>query len=405
MSTFGVRITCTFSRHSLDDSEISVDLSDFAASLEARAEMWMATASSGTPVSVSAYRAALLNASSGECGIRCPVTIRCPTTGDGPMSFRLAILVAGLLAAFDLTNGAAQTEPVMGYVAAKNANPKRLEVFKQGLTDSGYVDGKNIRIEYREAVLDAEYHDVMTELVNRKVDIILAANVAATVAAAKATNAIPVVMLAVFDPVGVGVVKSLERPGTNVTGTTMYAPQLIGERVRILARIVPNLDKVAMVFNGNNANNAAQLELLRSEARKLGVEVQPLDIRKPEDVDAAFDKARAFGAKALVNAVDSFINSRRFALAAGAAKHRLPVVYTDVEYVLAGGLMALGPGHYEGYYGAAKYVDQILRGANPADLPIAGPTQFTMSANRTTLAKLGLSLPADLSARVDEWID
>jgi putative tryptophan/tyrosine transport system substrate-binding protein len=321
------------------------------------------------------------------------------------MSFRLAILVAGLLAAFDLTNGAAQTEPVMGYVAAKNANPKRLEVFKQGLTDSGYVDGKNIRIEYREAVLDAEYHDVMTELVNRKVDIILAANVAATVAAAKATNAIPVVMLAVFDPVGVGVVKSLERPGTNVTGTTMYAPQLIGERVRILARIVPNLDKVAMVFNGNNANNAAQLELLRSEARKLGVEVQPLDIRKPEDVDAAFDKARAFGAKALVNAVDSFINSRRFALAAGAAKHRLPVVYTDVEYVLAGGLMALGPGHSEGYYRAAKYVDQILRGANPADLPIAGPTQFTMSANRTTLAKLGLSLPADLSARVDEWID
>lgn len=308
------------------------------------------------------------------------------------MSFRLAILVVGLLAGFDVTDGIAQTVPVMGYVAAKNANPKRLEVFKQGLTDSGYVDGKNIRIEFREAVLDAEYHEVMTELVNRKVDIILAANVAATVAAAKATNAIPVVMLAVFDPVGVGVVKSLERPGTNVTGTTMYAPQLIGERVRILERIVPNLDKVAMVLNGNNANNAAQLELLRSEARKLGVEVQSLDIRKPEDVDAAFDKALAFGAKALVNAVDSFINSRRFALAAGAAKHRLPVVYTDVEYVLAGGLMALGPGHYEGYYGAAKYVDQILRGANPADLPIAGPTQFTMSANRTALAKLGLSL-------------
>lgn len=321
------------------------------------------------------------------------------------MSFRLAMLAALLLAGFEVTDGAAQTVPVMGYVAAKNANPKRLEVFKQGLTDSGYVEGKNIRIEYREAVLDAEYHEVMTELVNRKVDVILAANVAATVAAAKATNAIPVVMLAVFDPVGVGVVKTLERPGTNVTGTTMYAPQLIGERLRILKRIMPSLDKVAMVLNGNNANNAAQFELLRSEARKLGVEVQSLDIRKPEDVDAAFDKALAFGAKALVNAVDSFINSRRFALAAGAARHRLPVVYTDVEYVLAGGLMALGPGHYEGYYGAAKYVDQILRGANPADLPIAGPTQFTMSANRTALAKLGLSLPADLSARVDEWID
>ena len=318
---------------------------------------------------------------------------------------RIGMLVAVLLAALQTTGGTAQTVPVMGYVAAKNANPKRLEIFRQGLTELGYVEGKNVRIEYREAVLDAEYQGVMGDLVNRKVDVILAANVAATVAAAKATNTIPIVMLAVFDPVGVGVVKSLERPGTNVTGTTMYAPQLIGERVRILKRLVPNLDKVAMALNGNNANNAGQFELLRSEARTLGIDVQPLDIRKPEDVDAAFDKALAFGAKALVNAVDTFINSQRFALAAGAAKHKLPVVYTDVEYVLAGGLMALGPGHYEGYYGAAKYVDKILRGANPADLPIAGPTKFTMSVNRTALAKLGLALPSELSARVNEWID
>jgi len=246
---------------------------------------------------------------------------------------------------------------------------------------------------------------VIADFVARKVDVILAANVAATVAAARATSATPIVMLAVFDPVGIGVVKSLERPGTNVTGTTMYAPQLIGERLLILQRIVPNLDKVAMALNGNNVNNAAQFELLRSEAQKLGIGVQSLDIRMPGDVDAAFDKAIAFGAKALVNAVDTFINSRRFALATGAAKHRLPVVYSDAEYVSAGGLMALGPGHYEGYHGGAIYVDKILRGANPADLPIAGPTQFTMSANRTALNKLGLSLPSDLAARVDEWID
>jgi putative ABC transport system substrate-binding protein len=130
-----------------------------------------------------------------------------------------------------------------------------------------------------------------------------------------------------------------------------------------------------------------------------------LDIRKPEDVDIAFDKAVAFGAKALVNGVDTFINSRRFALAAGAAKHKLPVLYTDVEYVVAGGLMSIGPGHYEGYQGAAKYVDQILRSANPAELAIAGPTRFTVSVNRKAWAKLGLSLPSDLSARVNEWID
>jgi len=315
------------------------------------------------------------------------------------------MLVLPVLAVGQISETSAQTLPAMGYVAAKNANPKRLEVFKQGLAELGYIEGKNIRIEYREAVLDAEYNGVMADLVYRKVDIILAANVAATRAAAGATKTIPIVMLAVFDPVGIGVVKSLARPGANVTGTTMYAPQLIGERLEILRRIVPKLDKVAMALNGNNANNAAQFELLRSEAQKLGIKVQSLDIRKTEDVDAAFDKALAFGAQGLVNGVDTFINSRRFVLADGAMKYKLPFVYSDVEYVLAGGLMALGPGHYEGYHGAAKYVDQILHGANPADLPIAGPTQFTMSANRTALNKLGLSLPSDLAARVNEWID
>src|SRR5215471_19044991 len=200
-----------------------------------------------------------------------------------------------LLAAVQVTN--AQTVPVMGYVAAKNVNPQRLEVFKQGLMELGYVEGKNIRIEYREAVLDAEYHGVVAELVNLKTNMILAANVAATVAAAKATNSIPIVMLAVFDPVGIGAVKSLERPGTNVTGTTMYAPQLIGERVRILKRLVPDLDKLAMALNGNNRNNAAQFELLRAEAGKLGIEALALDIRKPDEVDPALERALGFGAK------------------------------------------------------------------------------------------------------------
>ena len=321
------------------------------------------------------------------------------------MFWRTGMLALSMLVVGQIAETVAQTMPVLGYVAAKNANPKRLEVFKQGLAELGYIEGKNIRIEYREAVLDEEYHSVIAELVDRKIDMILAANVAATRAAARATKTIPIVMLAVFDPVGIGVVKSLERPTSNVTGTTMYAPQLIGERLEILRRIVPRLDKVAMALNGNNANNAAQFELLRSEAQKFDIQVQALDIRKPEDVAAAFDKALAFGAMGLVNSVDTFINSRRFVLADGAMKYKLPFIYSDVEYVIAGGLMALGPGHYEGYHGAAKYVYEILRGANPADLPIAGPTQFTMSANRTALSKLGLSLPPDLAARVNEWID
>ena len=321
------------------------------------------------------------------------------------MGMREGLLWVAFLVALPISESVAQSVPVLGYVAAKNANPKRLEVFRKGLAELHYVEGKNIRIDYREAVLDGEYHSVMAELVESKVNIILAANIAAAVAAAKATKSIPIVMLAVNDPVGSGLVKSLERPGTNVTGTTMFAPQLIGERLRILKRLVPNLDKVSMVLNGNNANNSAQLELVRSEARGLGIEVQALDIRKPEDVDPAFDEAVAFGAKGLVNAVDSFVNSRRFALAGAAARHKLPILYTDVEYVLAGGLMALGPGHNEGYYGAAKYVDKILHGANPADLPVAGPTQFTFSVSRSALRKLGLTLPSDIDHRVNDWVD
>jgi putative ABC transport system substrate-binding protein len=318
-----------------------------------------------------------------------------------PHRRRFLHLAAGAAASFATPQiAAAQTVPVIGYVAAKNANPKRLEAFKQGLTELGLVDGKSIKIEYREAMLDAEYHGVMADLANRKLDIVLAANVAATVAAAKATSSIPIVMLAVFDPVGIGVVKSLEKPGTKG-----YAPELIGERLRILKRIVPNIDKVAMTLNGNNVNNTSQFNLLRTEAQKLGIDSLALDTRNPADVDLAFDKAAAFGAKGLTNAVDTFINSRRFALAAGAARRKLPFVYSDVEYVVAGGLLALGPGHYEGYYGAAKYVDRILKGTKPADLPIDGPTQFTMSASRSAIAKLGLLLPPDISARVNEWID
>jgi len=289
--------------------------------------------------------------------------------------------------------------------AAKNANSDRLDVFKKGLTELGYVEGKNVRIEYREGVLDADYQRLMAEFVDQKIHIILAANAPAAVAAAKATTNIPIVMLAVNDPVGLGLVKSLDRPGTNVTGTTAYAPQLISERLRMLKSMIPNLDKIAMVMSGNNANNTAQVARVRSEARDLGIEVLAVDIRRPDDVALAFDQVAAFGAKAFVNAVDSFINSRRFNLATEAEKRKLPSIYTDVEYVLAGGLMSLGPGHFEGYHGAAKYVDKILHGANPAELPIAGATKFTLSVRRSALAKLGLTLPPDIAARVDDWVD
>jgi putative ABC transport system substrate-binding protein len=193
------------------------------------------------------------------------------------MSFyRAGMLGLALFTILQVAETNAQTIPVLGYVAAKNTNPKRLEIFKKGLAELGYVEGKNIRIKYREAVLDAEYNGVMTELVDRKIDIIAAANVAATRAAAKATKTIPVVMLAVFDPVGIGVVKSLERPSTNVTGTTAYAPQLAGRTFANCSNASSPPSTKWRWLSMAIANNAAQFELLRSEAQKLGIAVESL---------------------------------------------------------------------------------------------------------------------------------
>lgn len=180
---------------------------------------------------------------------------------------------------------AAQTVPVIGYVANENASAERLAAFKKGLADLGYAEGTNLRIEYRYAKLDREYDAVIAELVSRKVNVIVAGNAAAAPAAAKATRTIPIVLAAVNDPVGLGVADSLQRPGRNVSGTTIYAPHLIGERMRILKRIDPSLDRVAVFMNGNNKNNAAQVELLTAVAKELGIQVESMDIRFPADVE------------------------------------------------------------------------------------------------------------------------
>jgi len=298
----------------------------------------------------------------------------------------------------------AQSLPVVGYVANATANAERLEIFKRGLADAGYADGDNISIEYRQAKLDGEYADVMSELVARGVAVILAANAPAAVAAAKATRTMPIVLAAVNDPVGLGLVNSLEHPGTNVTGTTNYAPQLIAERLRILKHVMPALTKVSMLANGNNANNKAQILLLNAEAQSLGVEVQLLDVRTAADIPLALARAVSFGTQGLFNCVDSFINSQRFATAQLTARHKIPSILTDREYVLAGGLMSLGIGHQEGYYGAADYVVRILRGAKPGDLPVALSTEFVLSVSRSAASNLGLTLPEEINARVNEWL-
>ena len=315
-----------------------------------------------------------------------------------------AVIGLTLLAAAHSGSSLAQRVPVIGYVANENADPERMAAFKKGLADLGYIEGKNLKIEYRYAKLDREYDSVMAELVSRRVDLIVAGNAPAAPAAAKATRTIPIVLAAVNDPVGLGVADSLEHPGRNATGTTIYAPNLIAERLRILKRIAPQLDHVAIFMNGNNRNNPAQVALLAAAGKQLGVGVQPIDIRSPGDVGPGLDKALAGGVQGFFNCVDSFINSQRFSIAKLMTQRKRPMVYTDREYVLAGGLMALGVGHTEGYYRAAEYVDKILRGANPPDLPIAPPTELTFSVSRSAQENIGIALPKEIADRVTEWL-
>jgi putative ABC transport system substrate-binding protein len=318
-----------------------------------------------------------------------------------------AILGVALLGGFQPAQSRGEPLPVIGYLANKADNPERLKVFRQALAELGYDEGKNIVIEFRLASSDSEYSDLAAELVARRVDLILAGVAPAAVAARKVTRTIPIVIAQVNDPIGLRLVYSVEHPGTNVTGTANYSSQWIGERLRLLKSFVPALDTVAMVLNGNNANNPPQLALLKSEARGLDIQVQALDVRTPSDVGPAFGNAQEFGAKGLLFAADSFLNSQRTFIVNMAAQGTIAAVYNDREWVVAGGLMSIGPGHLEGYRGAAKYVDLILRGANPGDLPVAvAPAgQFTLTVSRSALAKFGVPLPSNIRSRVDEWLD
>jgi putative tryptophan/tyrosine transport system substrate-binding protein len=328
------------------------------------------------------------------------IPLRLPAVKLGAGLLGLALLVS-----LPTANGIAQKVAALGYLTNASADPKRIEDVRHALADLGYVEGKNITIEILGARSNEDYDAMAAELVARPVDIIIAVNSAATNAARKATSTIPIVMTAVNDPVEWGFVRSLERPGTNVTGTTLNAPQLVGERLRILNRIVHNLDQISMLIVASNAANRPLFARLTSEAQAMGIKAQVLEVRFPQDIAPAFDKALSWGAKALVHANDAFINAQRVKIAKLAAQNHLPVMYADREYVVAGGLMSLGPGHRQGDVGAAKYIDMILHGANPAELPVAVPTDFTFSVSRSALDQLGLPLPDDVKAKVNEWID
>ena len=279
------------------------------------------------------------------------------------------------------------------------------EAFRQGLRELGYVEGQNIVIEYRWAERrDERLPDLAAELVSLKVDVIVAGGTPAPLAAKHATRTIPIVMSTAGDPIGSGLVASLARPGGNVTGLSARSPELGGKRLQLLKEVVPGVSRVAVLWNAANPYAALVVRETEAAARTLGVQVQSLEVRGPDDFENALPAAIRGRAGALIVVGDPLLFSYRMRIADFAARNRLPAAYNLREFAEAGGLMAYGENLADLYRRAATYVDKILKGAKPADLPVEQPTKFELVINLKTAKALRLTIPQSVLIRADEVI-
>ena len=280
-----------------------------------------------------------------------------------------------------------------------------VEAFRQGLRELGYVEGENIAIEYRWAEGKWErLPDMAAELVRLKVRVIVVAATPAVQAAQQATRTIPIVMAVVVDPMATGFVASLARPGGNITGLSLMAPELVGKGLELLKEVVPKLTRVAVLWNSGNPGSAPQLREAEVAARALRVRLQPLDVRGPNDLDRAFAAMTGEQAGTLIVVAESMFFTYRTRVAELAAKSRLPAVYGLREHVEAGGLMSYSANAADMYRRSAGYVDKILKGAKPADLPVEQPTRFELVINMKTAKALGLTFPPSILVRADQVI-
>ena len=282
---------------------------------------------------------------------------------------------------------------------------RRFEAFRQGLRELGYVEGQNIAIESRWAEGKYErYSALAADLVRLKVDVIVAVGGRATQDAQQATRTIPIVMSVVIDPLGSGLVASLARPGGNVTGLTLMASDLVGKQFEVLKEVVPKVSRVALLWNPANPGSAPQLREAEAAARALGVRLQTLEARDPQEIDSAFAAMTRERAGALVVLSDAILLNQRRQIAELAAKRRLPAVYALREHAEAGGLMGYGANPLDLERRAATFVDKILKGASPGDLPVEQPTKFELVINLKTAKALGLTIPQSLLVRADQVI-
>ena len=297
----------------------------------------------------------------------------------------------------------------IGFLSASSPADARtrdlLEAFRLGLRQRGHVEGQTFRLEARWA--EGKYERLpalAAELVALRVDVIAAVAAPAIRAAREATTTIPIVMALVVDPVATGFVASLARPGGNITGLSTTAPVLVAKQLEMIKEVVPRVSRVAALWNPDNPGNPSQLREVRAAALALGWQLQPVEARSVADLDTAFVAMARASVDALIVLADVMLNEHRARVAELAAKARLPSVFGLPEPVEAGGLMAYTPDRSELFSRAAVYVDRILKGARPADLPIEQPTRFELIVNLRTAKTLGVTIPASVLARADRVI-
>jgi putative ABC transport system substrate-binding protein len=300
--------------------------------------------------------------------------------------------------------------PRTGYLSPGFAtDPMRerfLEAFRQGLRELGYVEGQNIAIESRWAEgKDDRLPALAADLVRSKVDVIVAETGAATRAVQLTTRTIPIVMTLVNDPVGSGLVASLARPGGNVTGLTVMSPDLAGKQLQLLKEVVPKVSRVAVLRNPDNPAATAMLREAEAAARALGMRLQTLEARNPPEIDSAFAAMTRERAGALLILPDGVFLSQRSQIAELAVKRLLPSIRQSSAFPEAGGLMSYGANYLDLERRAATFVDKILKGAKPADLPVAQPTKFELVINLRTAKAIGLTIPPALLQRADQVIE
>jgi putative ABC transport system substrate-binding protein len=288
-----------------------------------------------------------------------------------------------------------------------NADSSRVEAFRHGLREHGYIDGRNVFIEYRYASARSQSLDVLArELVQLKVDVIVTEGTPPTLAARRATDSIPIVVTSAGDLIGTGLVASLARPGGNVTGLTLQSPELSGKRLAFLRDLVPSGNSVAMLLNrGNRLLHPLVWQETETAAKALKLTLHRFEVERPDDFEAAFAEMLKQHAVAVLVPLDPMFNDQRERLISLAAKSRLPAMFGERLNVDAGGLVSYGPSYAALYRRAATYVDKILRGAKPADLPVEQPTKFELVINARTAKALGLTIPQALLLRADQVIE